>query len=73
MGRISYVNRQRIINDIVVKTDTLTKGTTTDANGVVRDSEGNPVELKTLVRNRDYTSAYSDMTVYSPVGQLAIP
>lgn len=41
--------------NIVVKTDTLTKGTTTDANGVVRDSEGNPVELKTLVRNRDYT------------------
>lgn len=41
--------------NIVVKSDTLTEGTTTDADGVVRDGEGNPVELKTLIQNKDYT------------------
>lgn len=41
--------------NIVVKTDTMTTGTITDSDGVVRDNEGNPVELTTLVRDEDYT------------------
>lgn len=48
---------------IVVQTDSLTTGTTTDANGVVRDAEGNPVTLTTLEEGTDYTYDSSTGTV----------
>lgn len=40
--------------NIVVKTDYLTSGTQTDANGIVRDENGNAVALKTLTEGTDY-------------------